>query len=246
MHDSRMIAEVVPPGCCAIEKVSGSRIATPFAPPSPGSTPMITPSTMPANISARFLKVSATAKPWIRDWTSSISYRTTASIQPEQGFKRSFGQRHLEPDLEDQEEGDAVADAHRGHLPPRVFAEPAHEKRDEKRRGDINTGPSNQRNVDRGRHEHGENQLELPRLDENPVAVPVTEQRDHQVHRRGHADDEPDVEREVAGLRPVLGPTRAEARAVEHHDRAQHEKERRDCDLGALVANPGQATSGRG
>ena len=30
--------------------VSGRRIATPLAPPSPGSTPMITPSTMPTTI----------------------------------------------------------------------------------------------------------------------------------------------------------------------------------------------------
>ena len=37
-----MIAEVG-----GIEKVSGSRIATPLAPPRPGSTPMITPSVMP-------------------------------------------------------------------------------------------------------------------------------------------------------------------------------------------------------
>ena len=29
--------------------VSGSRIATPLAPPRPGSTPMITPSTMPTD-----------------------------------------------------------------------------------------------------------------------------------------------------------------------------------------------------
>ena len=31
MHESRMIAEVAPPGVCAMPKVSGSRIATPFA-----------------------------------------------------------------------------------------------------------------------------------------------------------------------------------------------------------------------
>ena len=37
-----MIAEVG-----GMLKVSGSRIATPLAPPRPGSTPMITPSTMP-------------------------------------------------------------------------------------------------------------------------------------------------------------------------------------------------------
>ena len=45
MQDSMMIAEVGD-----IEKVSGSRIATPFAPPSPGSTPMMTPSRMPTTI----------------------------------------------------------------------------------------------------------------------------------------------------------------------------------------------------
>ncbi len=43
--------------------VSGSRIATPFAPPSPGSTPMITPSVMPTSISIRLNGVSTTAKP---------------------------------------------------------------------------------------------------------------------------------------------------------------------------------------
>ncbi len=36
-----------------IVKVSGSRIATPLAPPSPGSTPIMTPSTIPMNINAK-------------------------------------------------------------------------------------------------------------------------------------------------------------------------------------------------
>ena len=36
-----------------IVKVSGSRIATPLAPPRPGSTPMMTPSRMPTSIKAR-------------------------------------------------------------------------------------------------------------------------------------------------------------------------------------------------
>ena len=48
MHDSMMIAEVG-----VIENVSGSRIATPLAPPSPGSTPMITPSMIPTIIRRR-------------------------------------------------------------------------------------------------------------------------------------------------------------------------------------------------
>ena len=44
-------------------KVSGRRIAMPLAPPSPGSTPMMTPSTMPRNISAMLYGCSATEKP---------------------------------------------------------------------------------------------------------------------------------------------------------------------------------------
>src|SRR6185436_15667251 len=114
MHDSRMIAEVVPPGSCAMMKFSGSRIATPLAPPSPGSTPMITPRITPANISATFFSDKAIAKPCIRDWISSIS------VQPQQGFKRALGQGDLEPHFEDDEEEHAVADAHRGQLPPLV------------------------------------------------------------------------------------------------------------------------------
>src|SRR6185295_12813538 len=102
MHESRMIAEVVPPGTCDMPKVSGSRIATPLAPPRPGSTPMITPRITPANISAMFFSDMAIAKPCINDWISSIS------VQPQQGFKRPFWQRDLEPDLEDDEEEHAV------------------------------------------------------------------------------------------------------------------------------------------
>ena len=52
--------------------VGGSSIATPFAPPRPGNTPMMTPRMTPANISTRFFRDSAIAKPCINDWTSSI------------------------------------------------------------------------------------------------------------------------------------------------------------------------------
>jgi len=52
-----MIAEVGD-----IEKVSGSRMATPFAPPRPGSTPMMTPSVMPTTITIRLNGWMATAK----------------------------------------------------------------------------------------------------------------------------------------------------------------------------------------
>ena len=58
MQDSITIAEVG-----SIVKVSGSRIATPLGPPSPGKTPTKMPSTSPTIISTSVFHVSRTAKP---------------------------------------------------------------------------------------------------------------------------------------------------------------------------------------
>src|SRR5688572_4597287 len=139
MHESRMIAEVAPPGVCAMPKVSGSRMATPFAPPRPGSTPMITPRITPVNISAMLVGVSATPKPCIRDWISSIS------VQSEPRFQRALGQRHLEPHLEDHVEHDDRDHAHRDHLPPGILAKPAHEEADEQYRRHVDPDPGHER-----------------------------------------------------------------------------------------------------
>ena len=47
----------------SIVNVSGSRIATPFGPPRPGSTPTNMPSTSPTIITASVFHVSRTVKP---------------------------------------------------------------------------------------------------------------------------------------------------------------------------------------
>src|SRR5258706_4393117 len=60
MHDSITIADVG-----SMVNVSGSKIATPLGPPSPGSTPTKMPSTSPTIISASVFQVSRTAKPCI-------------------------------------------------------------------------------------------------------------------------------------------------------------------------------------
>ena len=76
-----MIAEVGD-----IENVSGSRMATPFAPPRPGSTPMMTPSMMPTTITMMLNGWRATAKPWNRLTSSSMFLRLrshrSGSIRP--------------------------------------------------------------------------------------------------------------------------------------------------------------------
>src|SRR5918911_4444497 len=99
-----MIAEVGD-----IEKVSGRRIATPLAPPRPGSTPITTPRMMPTNMNATFFSVSATTKPCRSDSISAMR-----GLGETQGrFQRAFGQRHEEPHLENEKEHHARADRHR-------------------------------------------------------------------------------------------------------------------------------------
>ncbi len=68
MQESITIADVG-----SIVKVSGSRIATPFGPPKPGSTPTKTPSKRPIIISVSVFQVSSTAKPWSSSVRASIA-----------------------------------------------------------------------------------------------------------------------------------------------------------------------------
>jgi len=68
MQDSITMAEVG-----SIEKVSGSRIATPFGPPNPGSTPTKMPRTRPTIIRMSVFHVSRTVKPWTSRLSASIA-----------------------------------------------------------------------------------------------------------------------------------------------------------------------------
>src|SRR5712671_5922814 len=106
MQESMMIAAVGD-----MEKVSGRRIATPLAPPNPGSTPMMTPSTMPTNISSRLNGWMTTAKPWKRSTKLPIFLRFLARFSiAEQRFDGTLGQRDEEPVLEEEEDHERHAD----------------------------------------------------------------------------------------------------------------------------------------
>src|SRR5882724_11560392 len=169
MQDSRMIAEVVPPGCCAIENVSGSRIATPFAPPSPGSTPMMMPRITPTNISTRLSGDRATEKPPSNALISSTRAppirggrdARQRSIQTQGCFQRPLGQGHLKPHLEDQKENDAHPGRDRHDLDPRVLAQLPHEIRDIQSRREVEAEIDDQRNVNDGRKQDRQDLLQL-------------------------------------------------------------------------------------
>src|SRR6185503_7472516 len=142
-----------------------------LAPPRPGSTPMITPRMIPANISIRLNHDSATWKPPIRDSISCIA----ASGEAEGRLERTLGQWNLEPDLEHQEERDHHADRHRRDLEPAVLAEDAHEGGDEERGGNVDAEREprvvDERHVDHAGDHDGEDHLELPPLDEGCTAL---------------------------------------------------------------------------
>src|ERR1700675_540456 len=98
MHDSITIAEVG-----SIVNVRGSRIATPFGPPNPGSTPTKMPSRRPTSISASVFQVSRTAKPWSRRVNASIALELAGrypALIAEDRFDRSFGHDDVERDFE--------------------------------------------------------------------------------------------------------------------------------------------------
>src|SRR2546421_10708494 len=117
MHDSITIAEVG-----SIVNVRGSRIATPFGPPRPGSTPTKMPRMSPSIMRARIFQVSRTLKPY--------SSRPNASMvvsAPEQRFERSFRHEDVEGDLERHVHGDGEDERGQDRFPRRDAADMDHE-----------------------------------------------------------------------------------------------------------------------
>src|SRR5262249_44983470 len=116
MDVRRMIADVG-----GIVKVNGSKIATPFAPPSPGSTPMMVPSTIPITAMTKLKGVTAIWNP--RDRFSSPPMR--ASV-PEPSLERALWQGDQKPDLEDEERRQRDRERNQYRRDPSVPADHPH------------------------------------------------------------------------------------------------------------------------
>src|SRR6267378_1591061 len=243
MHESRMIAEGVPPGCCAIEKVRGSRMATPFAPPRPGSTPMMIPRMTPTNISSRLSGDSATPNPCVSALISSTQpplgadgsvHRHRALVEPQCSLERPFGKRHREPYFEYQEKRDADAYRDRHDLDPGVFAQVPHEVGDIERGGDVETQRRDHRDIHDRRHENRQYFLQLVARHERFGGKRRISQSAYKDRRAGGADQQADIEGKIACLRPVASPLGAEPVAVEYDQGTDEEYDCGDADLHRL------------
>src|SRR5213596_1290568 len=246
MHESRMIAEVVPPGCCAIENVRGSRMATPFAPPKPGSTPMMIPRMTPTNISSRLSGDSATPNPCNSALTSSTSASLSRrehrranpparrSIESQCSLERPFGKGHREPYFEDQEKCDADAYRDRRDFDPGVLAQVPHEVGDIERGRDVEPQICDQRDIHDRRHENRQYFLQLIARHERFGGKHGVAKGAHEDRRARETDQQTHVEGKIAGLRPVVAPLGADAIAVEYHQGAKKENDDGDADLHRL------------
>src|SRR5260221_5834753 len=125
MHESITIAEVG-----SIVNVSGSRMATPFGPPNPGSTPTKMPSMRPTIMGVSVFHVSSTAKPCMR----SVSASTSAT---EERLDRALRHDHVEGHVERGEHGERKQEARDQRLPPGDASDIPHEARDQQEARDV-------------------------------------------------------------------------------------------------------------
>src|ERR1700716_1318363 len=157
MQDSITMAEVG-----SMVKVSGSRIATPFGPPRPGSTPTKMPSTSPTIISASVFHVSSTAKPCIKRPKASMAI----FLVSEGGFERSLRHDDVEGHIEGDEHDRGEDECCEQRFPQRDLADHSHEAGDQAEARDVKSEVLRRQAEQRGRHEHKQDAAQLRAGDE--------------------------------------------------------------------------------
>src|SRR6266403_3018162 len=175
MHDSITIADVG-----SMVNVSGSRIATPFGPPSPGSTPTKMPSTSPTIISASVFQVSRTAKPCINRPKASMqiswfahdlirkllsTFRDHALVAKSR-FQRPLRHDDVKGDIEGHEHDSGEQKGGEQRFPERDASDHAHEGGDQQEARDIEPEKLHGETKQQRRDEHRHNAPELRPRDE--------------------------------------------------------------------------------
>src|ERR1700760_1247058 len=152
MLDNITMAEVG-----SMVKVSGSRIATPLGPPSPGSTPTKMPSTRPTIISAMIFHVISTAKPCSSNPKASMKDLSCSGIHAsvaEGRLERSLGHDDVKRDVEGHEHQRGEDEGGEQRLPPRDLSDQRHETRDQQETRDIHPEELRRETEQQRRNEH--------------------------------------------------------------------------------------------
>src|SRR4051794_16782304 len=138
MQDSITIADVG-----SMVKVSGNRIATPFGPPSPGSTPTKMPRTSPTIINSSVFQVSRTAKPCSSRPKASMHYLSwfqtarDVALVTQDRLKRSFRHDDVERKIEGDEHRGREDQSCQQRLPKRDATDHSHEPGNQQETRDV-------------------------------------------------------------------------------------------------------------
>src|SRR6195256_6542783 len=144
MQESITMAEVG-----SIVKVSGSSIATPLGPPSPGNTPTKMPSTSPTIISKSVFQVSRTANPC----RSRLSASIVLGLVAEGRFERALWHDDVERNLEGDKHGDRESESRQDRLPQCDPPDHPHEAGHQQKARDIEPERLRAEHEQEGRHE---------------------------------------------------------------------------------------------
>src|SRR6478672_3927266 len=214
MHDSMTIADVG-----SIVNVSGSRIATPFGPPSPGSTPTNTPSTSPTIISASVFQVSRTAKPCINRPKASMqiypyfahdpipktavhfSGSCASYLAAKSRFQRALRHDDVKGDIEGHEHDGREQEGGEQRFPQRDPSDHAHEGGDQQEARDIEPEILHGETKQQRRNEHRHDAPQLRPGDEGLRGLLARQPGGNKAIEAGAGEAHRQIKREIAGLR---------------------------------------------
>src|SRR6266404_5392352 len=198
MQDSITIAEVG-----SMVKVSGSRIATPFGPPSPGSTPTKMPSTRPTIIRASVFHVSSTANPCINRPKASIEdlSRVARTLVAEGRLERSLRHDDVKRDIEGHEHDRGEEEGGEQRFPQRDLADHSHEDGDQQKTRDIKPEELRRQTEQQRRNEHRHDAAELRPGDKGFRSLLARQKGGDEAIEAGAGEDHRQIKREIAGLR---------------------------------------------
>src|SRR3981189_2256678 len=186
MHDSITIADVG-----SMVKVSGSRIATPFGPPSPGSTPTKMPITSPTIISNSVFHVISTAKPCINRPKASMENLSwfVQALVAERRLERPLRHDDVKGDIEGHEHDGREQKGGEQRFPQRDASDHSHEDGDQEEARDIQPEKLRRQAEQQGRNEHCHDAPQLRARDKGFRSLLARQQRSADTVQAGGGED---------------------------------------------------------
>src|SRR3989304_2461364 len=189
-------------------KVTGMRMATPFAPPRPGKTPTMVPTKSPATNTRMLNGVRAIPRPATRLYNASMP-PSPPRLEPEEILQPPLGQRDQKELVEHKIAGQGKQDGDGQHGYPAMPSDPPHVYGEVQAGRQVEADELCEEHHDGGGDRHVENRPETTRADEGFVrfALPHLGQDPAQGPQAAHGHTRPQQEDVHAGFRAGRPPS---------------------------------------